>query len=234
MLSLRTRRSFLSAAVMLAVVAAAVPMARASIIQSNSNLPPENGAYTAPTICVTLGPGACIVGASLFGFTGTTTTFDMSGQSIDSSITMMAKIYSNNNGMPGMFLGNLMLGGPIGILYAGRMSNMDLGTFRSSLTELDLTGTFNGHSLEVILNPNMTSMGPTTVASVGGMLSPDGEFQITSFFDVFAEISIDHGAFVPGPPRTFTLTSVPEPGSISLLALGVGGLLGKLRQRLRA
>jgi len=217
---------------MLAVVAAAVATARASVTQSNSNLPPENGAYTAPTICVTLGPGACVVGASLFGFTGTTSVFDMSGQSIDSSITMTAKIYSNNNGMPGMFLGNLMLGGPIGILYAGRMTNMDLGTFTSRLTELDLTGTFNGHSIEVILNPMMSSSGPTTVEPAGSRF-PDGEFRITSFFDVFAEISIDHGAFVPGPERTFTLMT-PEPGSISLLALGVLGVLGKLRQRLRA
>ena len=234
MISLRTWRCVRLAAVVPAVAAAAVPMARASIIQSNSNLPPENGAYTAPTICVTLGPGACIVGASLFDFSGTTTIFDQSGQSIDSSITMTAKIYSNNNGMPGMFLGNLMLSGPIGILYAGRMTNMDLGTFPSSLTELDLTGMFNGHSLEVILNPNVTSMGPTTVEPAAVSLSPDGEFQITSFFDVFSEISIDHGAFVPGPPRTFTLNTVPEPGSISLLAFGVAGAVGRLRQRMRA
>ena len=55
-----------------------------------------------------------------------------------------------------------MLGGPIGILDAGRSSDDELGTFTSSLTELDLTGMFLGHSLEVMLGP-MTSSGPTTL-----------------------------------------------------------------------
>jgi hypothetical protein len=224
MLSLRTWRSFRLTVAMLTVVAA-VPVARASVIQPTASLPPA-GVYTAGTICVPLGPGACIVGAGLGNFTGTSSMINSMGQAIDSSVTMTAGIYSNNGGVPGTFLGNLMLGGPIGILYSGRTSDTDLGTFTSTLTELDLTGTFNGHSIEVML-ASTPSSGPTTVAPSGG------DFLITSFFDVFAEISIDHGAFVPGPPRTFTLTT-PEPGSISLLALGLVGVTGELRRRVRA
>jgi PEP-CTERM motif len=142
-------------------------------------------------------------------------------------------VYTDNNGMPGTLIGPLTLFGPIGIFYAGRMNNSELGTFSSSMTELDLTGTFNGlmtHSIEIILNPTMTTSGPTTVSELASQF-PDGEFRVSSFFDVFAEISLDHGAFMPGPERTFTLT--PEPGSISLLALGLLGVAGELRRRLR-
>jgi hypothetical protein len=223
MLCRRTWRSSCLAATVLAVVVAAPGVAGASIIQSTPSLPPE-GYYTAGNICVPLGPGACIVGASLGNFTGTVTTFPLTGQATDSSVTLTAAIYTNNSGMPGTFLGNLMLGGPIGILYSGRSSDTELGTFTSTLTELDLTGAFNGHTIEVVLSPT-TSSGPTTVESTGGM------YTVSSFFDVFAEISIDGGPFIPGPMRTFTLT--PEPGSISLLALGVLGVAGELRRRAR-
>jgi hypothetical protein len=121
-------------------------------------------------------------------------------------------------------LGPISLQGPIGIFYAGRMDNTETGTWTSSLTELDLTGTFHGlttHTVEIMLNPNMTSSGPTTVVSFDSHF-PDGEFQVSSFFDVFADISLDYGAYMAGPMRTFTLT--PEPGSITLMALGVLGV----------
>jgi hypothetical protein len=235
-LSLQTWRSLLVAAVMLAVVLA-VPVAQADVIQPTPSLPPQTGAYTTDTVCFPhLGPGVCIVGASLHGFTGTTSTFDSSGQSIDSSISLTAAVYTDVNGMPGTFIASVLLQGPIGILYVGRMNDMELGTFTSNLTELDLQGTFHGvmtHTIEIVLNPNYTSTGPTTVEPAGGRF-PDGEFQISSFFDLFAELSLDGGQFMPAPSApTFTLTPTPEPGSISLLALAVVGVLSKLRPRLR-
>ena len=218
-MSFETRRSLLVPAVMLAFVAAAVPVVQASAIQPTPSLPPSTGGYTTGTVCVALGPGVCVAEADLHGFTGTTSIFDSSGQSIDSSITFTADVYTDVGGMPGTLIGPVTLVGPIGILYAGRTSDTELGTFTSSLTELDLMGAFNGHNIEIILNPNMTSGGPTMVAPSGG------NFQITSFFDVFTELSLDGGPFNPGPPRTFTLTSIPEPGSITMLALGVLGVL---------
>ena len=218
---LRTWRSSWLATATLALFAVLVPLTHADVIQSTPSLPPQ-GAYTTGTVCFpNLGPGVCIVGTSLYGFTGTTSVIGGGGQSIDSSISLAADVYTDNNGMPGTLIGPVSLGGPIGIFYSGRGSDTELGTFISSLTELDLTGAFNGHSIELILNPNTTSSGPTTVAPSGG------NFQISSFFDVFTELSLDSGPFIPGPMRTFVLT--PEPGSITLLALGMVGVLRKLR-----
>ena len=75
MLSMRRRRSFLPAAALLAVLVAIVPQASADIIQSTPSMPPD-GTYTAPTICVPLGPGVCVVSPALYGFNGTTRSTD--------------------------------------------------------------------------------------------------------------------------------------------------------------
>ncbi len=203
-------------------------VAQADIIQSTPGLPPA-GAYTSSDFCVQLGPGVCVVNLALFGFTGTTSIFNGSGQSIDSSISLTSNVYTDNGGNPGAFLGSLHLFGPIGILYSGRTSDTELGTFLSTLTELDLTGTFNGHLIELMLTAQ-PSIGSTTV-------TPDGsDFRVSSFFDVFAEVSIDHGAFVPGSERTFVLTPVPEPvpepATLTLLSIGLAGL-GFSRRRKR-
>jgi len=224
MLSMRRRWSLLAAATLLGVLVTVVPEADAGIIQSTPSMPPE-GAYTAPTICVPLGPGVCVVNPALYGFNGTTRSTDLTGESIDSSIFFSASVYTDAGGHPGMLLGLLNLAGPIGIFYAGRTSDSQLGSFTSNLTELDMTGNFNGHSIEVILAPT-TSTGTTTISASGS------DFAVSSFFDVFAEISIDHGTFMAGPSRTFILT--PEPGTVSLVALGLVGVTAReLRRRIR-
>ncbi len=226
MLSMRRRRSFLAAAMLLAALLVVIPGASADIIQSTPSMPPEGGAYTAATICVQLGPGVCVVNPALYGFNGTTRSIDNTGESIDSNIVFTAAIYTDTSGRPGTFLGFLHLAGPIGIFYAGRTSDSQLGTFTSTLTELDMTGMFNGHSIEVMLGMP-TSSGPTSITPSGG------DFKVSSFFDVFAEISIDHGAFMAGPERTFTLQPIPEPGTVSLMTLGLIGLTaGELRRRI--
>ncbi len=225
--------NFTAAAMLLTFLLALSFAAHADVVQDSPTLPPTTGAYTAPTICVQIGPGVCIVNPRLFGFNGTTSTFSDMGQAIDSNIYFTADIYSETASRPGTFLGMLNLAGPIGIFYDGRSTADQLGTFTSTLTELDMTGMFNGHSIEVILGMP-TSSGPTTITQLDPLKNaPDGQFAVSSFFDVFAEISIDHGTFVQGPMRTFTLNTVPEPGTLSMLALGLAGLsAGKLRRRI--
>jgi len=224
-MSMQRGWSFWAVATLLAVLVVIAPQARADSIQSDASLPPETGAYTAPTLCVQVGPGVCVVNPALFGFTGTTSMINGMGQAIDSNISFKASIYTDNGGLPGTFLGNLSMGGPIGIFYSGRTSDSQLGTFTSTLTELNLTGTFNGHTIAVMLGIPPSS-GPTTISQDGS------QFLVSSFFDVFAEVSIDGGPFMQGPERTFTLTPIPEPSTVSVMALGLAGVAASgLRRR---
>lgn len=53
------------------------------------------------------------------------------------------------------------------------------------------------------------------------LLLPDGNWQIDSFFDVFTEISIDGGPWLPGPSGIMhTNLIMPEP-SIALVGIGL-------------
>ena len=60
---------------------------------------------------------------------------------------------------------------------------------------------------------------------------PDGQFRVDSFFDVFAELSIDGGPFVPGPVRQADL--VPEPGTFIPAFLGIACAAVSLRRTRR-
>jgi len=80
---------------------------------------------------------------------------------------------------------------------------------------------FNGHPFEIKQNPSMATTGQTTINQV-----PGGMYPVSSFFDVFAELSLDNGPFVPGPERMSTLTAAaPESGSAGLALLGLLGLV---------
>ena len=65
-----------------------------------------------------------------------------------------------------------------------------------------------------MLNPASAILRVTTVDEV-----PDGQFRVDSFFDVFAELSIDGGPFVPGPVRQADL--VPEPRTFIPALMGL-------------
>ena len=214
--------------------------AYAGSVQSTPTLPPTNGAYVTNTFCQPnlLGPqGVCVENAQLFGFTGTTSTFDSSGQEIDSNVTFTADLYSYVGGVIGPLLGPVTLTGGIGILYAGRSTPSQLGTFNSTLTELDVTGTFHGphgtFTLVAGLNPNLASTGQTTISEFS--VSP-ALYEVDSYFDAFPEFSINGGPFMLDTvPRVLNLVATPEPGSGGLTALGLLGIVAvALRRRIGA
>lgn len=60
----------------------------------------------------------------------------------------------------------------------------------------------------------------------------NGQFLFDSFFDVFAELSLNGGDPVPGDgPARFRL--VPEPASVAMLALGLMGLAVNARRHIK-
>ena len=78
-------------------------------------------------------------------------------------------------------------------------------------------------------SPTLASDGQTTVTDLGG-----GNFQISSFFDVFTELSLDGGqTWVPSAGPTLLVSGTPLPATLPLFVggLGVIGLLTKCRKR---
>jgi hypothetical protein len=98
------------------------------------------------------------------------------------------------------------------------------GTYDTEMLSLDLTGLYQSSGG---LAPFMLRESPT-LASVGQhMVTPagDGTYFISSFFDVFTELSLDGGqTFYPASSSfRLNIASVPEPPALLLAALGATG-----------
>ena len=95
------------------------------------------------------------------------------------------------------------------------------GTFDTEIIAMSLVGSMSGGP-DVVINV-LPSSGRTSITDLGG-----GQWQIDSFFDVFTEISVDGGAFVPSTaPMRMVLE--PEPATLGLLL--IGGCLALMRRR---
>jgi hypothetical protein len=116
------------------------------------------------------------------------------------------------------------LTGPVSVEEFGH-TGMTTGTFNTQMLSMDMTGNVAGHSVEIMLDPTNPTLGQTMVDGAGG-----GLFRIDSFFDVFTELSIDHGPFVPstGAARVDLL---PEPTSLGLLGIGAFALCTRRRRK---
>ena len=98
------------------------------------------------------------------------------------------------------------------------------GTFSTQMTQLDMS---LGNGILVRIDPQTTSTGQATTADIGG-----GNYQITSFFDIFTDLSLDGGnTWTPSTgPATMALESTPEPSTLALVGTGIAGLLAFRRR----
>ena len=190
-----------------------IPAASASVIQPTRTLPPAAGVYNVPDTCIM---PVCLGNITIANFVVTSSTITSGNEVSESNATLKADVFENIGGTPGLPIGPVVLTGSIDFIYFGRSSLGLLGTFNARITGLDLSGTFNSHTAQAMLNPDMESTGVTTINE-----APEGGFLVTSFFDVFGELSIDGGSFVPGPPRHADLNQVPEPATFGLVAIAL-------------
>ena len=202
-------------------------IAQAGVLEPTATLPPPTGGYTLATTCITQ---VCLENISISGFQDTSDVLSGGNELVNTSAVFFAAVFQNSGGSPGTFLGDVSIAGTADFTFFGRSLSIPLGTFNAQLTSFNFLGTFNGHAFEVMQNPSDASTGQTTINEV----SP-GQYMVTSFFDIFAELSLDGGPFTAGPERIADLTGVPEPGSTGLAGLGLLlGLAGlTLRRRLR-
>ena len=206
----------------IACVALAGP-ALADVVENVPLLPPANGAYTVPAICMA---PLCIENIALGDFVTTGMVISGGNELTQSNVTFTGDAYQDNMGSPGMFLGPVSMTGTVDITYLDKDRLSELGTFSTQVTSLNLDGTFTlpapvgSHDVGAMLNPSESSTGTTTITQIG-----PNSYNVSSSLDVFAELSVNDGPFMPGPERTANLTSaVPEPSFYWVIAAVVGGI----------
>jgi hypothetical protein len=221
-------KSIRPSALLLIAMTAGLNLAQAGIVQPTDTLPPPTGVYSLPLICIAT---VCLENATVSGFNNTSDVFSGGNELVTSTATFSADVYQDNSGNPGAFLAPLSAGGTMDFTYFDRGPSTPLGTFNAQITALDFAGTFLGHPFEIEQNPSQASTGITTINEVPGITPM---YQVTSFFDVFLDVSLNGGPFVPGPQRQANLSGTPEPLSGWCMLAGLASLVGLRLRRIAA
>lgn len=221
----------LTVALLTAVIYGASPRpAAASVITLEPIMPVLGASYTS-----LVGAGCfpvaavCISAASLELTSVVLSEFTATGQHIITTVEYVGQLTSTG-GAP---IGAVNLSGILEQEVLGRTSVAQLGSWTTNLLALSLTGPVLGATLTVELDPAHLSSGLSSLVAV--QIDDQVLFRFDSFFDVFVQAGLNS---VPplhttrGPVR-FETTTVPEPASSALLALGGAMFLaaGRLRSR---
>ncbi len=192
--------------------------ARAQFVSGSANQPPAGGEFSAVPFAIQQyfngGHSYLLTNLSDYAFS----TNSPLGQNLGNGTTA---VFSST------FAGDLSIDGGAAIpfttsatdaiLYT-RVSGTDgspFGGYSTQFQQLNAAGLPGGEMLRI--SPSLTSAGQTTIADAGG-----GLFSVTSFFDIFTDISTDGGATWTSSSSSDHIQlnsnrAVPEPGSIALL-----------------
>ena len=196
-------------------LAPGVAVTAAPIIQSTVVLPAVTGIYSFGGICLdTL--DRCTQNAVVSNFEVLNREIDSGNELVDAEAQYSADVYTNKAGMPGMFLGHLILPGVVQFKFLGRDPSVNpLGTFATELTSFSFKGSLNGKTFEIKENPKLTSSGQITI--LPSSLSPPIQFSVSGSLEILALYSFNGSPFAAAPARSAVLTVVPEPSSAVLM-----------------
>jgi hypothetical protein len=195
--------------------------ARASVIESSPFFPPiplsfssPKGVGCFPTAMVCVTPG-------IFTLTSATSTFPAGDEDVEGAATFTGSLTPTGH-LPLSFT----LSGPVGFEVFGRGSDTDTGTWGTVITSLSLSGPLLGGTLTATLDTDSKSTGSLTIEQLDR-----NEFRITSFFDVFMDLSLPPLSTGVGPIRVDAV-AVPEPTTWVLLGFVGLGFAGRRRARM--
>ncbi len=191
--------------------------AAADVIVASPTLPLIGVPYISP------GGAGCFPIASVCVTPGPFVQTETLSSTISGGSQYIEAMATYDGALSGAYTGSVSLTGTVDETVVGRASFSELGTFNTEITGLDLTGTldlpgspFDGHALEVTLAS--LSSGVTTIAQDGAV------FRVSSFFDVFIEISLPGTPLSAFPPEITLVAGVPEPSTWAMMLIGFAGL----------
>lgn len=188
-----------------------VTAARASVIFATDCLPPNHKYFEAGPINYATPAGPISLTSILhFGFVGACQSPPESGdppliESFQSTVT-------------GMVNNSLSFSAPAQVVVSVTFDHQTGQTrfFDTEMLQLDISGGSLPPNIRIRESPTLQSLGETSITDLGG-----GLFEISSFFDVFTELSLDGGLTFTPADRPGHVVLVPEPGTLALFAFGL-------------
>jgi hypothetical protein len=205
--------------------------ARADIISSSPSLPVLDVPYTSAVGagCFPLA-GFCITAGALTLTAPVTSNIVGSNQDITTGASYSGELTTYPGGTP---ITPVNLTGTIEQEVLGRTSNTETGTWVTDITSLSLSGTVDGYPLDLTLDLADPSTGSTSITSLGGGQGNQGGslYDISSFFDVFVDLTYHTPTPLHVTKEITGEIGVPEPASLVLLAAPLLALAVARRRR---
>ncbi len=228
----------------LAVAAALTGSAHAGVIESSPTFPPDPLSFTSPTgagcfdvaaVCVT--PGTFTLTSPMSTFVPATTLLPaVQDIAADATYTGSLTTLPTAN-PPSVFLGSFTLTGTVDLEVIGRTSAMETGSWTAELTGISLSGPLLSFgTLTATLDMDDPSKGTVSIAPLGQNAR---EFVITSFFDIFMDVTLDDRPLGMQPLMTTVgpipvVAGTPEPATWAMVLIGFAGLAFAARRRAAA
>lgn len=194
----------------------------AQLITSHPSLPPQGIYVTSDQSHATYsGPGLTVVmnQQQYRDFTAITRTIVGADEmeSFNAVLAGTADVDLGGTLIPGVAFS---ASGPVQTIAFGKAGQVT-GTFQTEMLSMAVSGTTPLGPFTIRESPTLASRGTTTIESIGG-----GMYRISSFFDVFTEVSVDGGqTWIPDSSGLSRVVLVPEPKSVGLVGVGLCAVL---------